>query len=159
MAVAYRTKMTISTQPIRDTGLMLKSDHFNELTPKAQIRYHIKKPYVSNDRRLSFHHSIILLYILSELYLFISMLFSLFILLRREKKPIDIEKPLMCGAFVDPSKITQYKEDDYILPEVPPLTWFIKNSKVTIRQYESNESAHYALMCAHNKTLHCESYI
>lgn len=45
MAVAYRTKMTISpTQPIRDTGLMLKSDHFNELTPKAQIRYHVKKP-------------------------------------------------------------------------------------------------------------------
>lgn len=132
MAVAYRTKMTISpTQPIRDTGLMLKSDHFNELTPKAQIRYHVKKPYVIRitasvafalwmrpflfnkkyKRPFSFIHSI------SEYY--------------SEKRPIDIEKPLLTGAFVDPSKITQYTETDYILPEIPPLTWLIKNPKVT----------------------------
>lgn len=45
MAVAYRTKMTISpTQTGRDTTLMLKSDHFNDISPKTQIRYHIKKP-------------------------------------------------------------------------------------------------------------------
>lgn len=45
MAVAYRTKMTISpTQTGRDTALMLKSDHFNDISPKTQIRYHIKKP-------------------------------------------------------------------------------------------------------------------
>lgn len=65
---------------------------------------------------------------------FISFLFRTYC---REKKPIDIEKPLMSGAFVDPSKITQYKEDDYILPEIPPLTWFIKNPKVT--QYDRYE--------------------
>lgn len=45
MAVAYRTKMTISpTQTGRDTALMLKSDHFNDISPKTQKRYHIKKP-------------------------------------------------------------------------------------------------------------------
>lgn len=44
MAVAYRTKMTISpTQTGRDTTLMLKSDHFNEISPK-HTRYHIKRP-------------------------------------------------------------------------------------------------------------------
>lgn len=44
MSVAFRTKMTISpTQTGRDTGLMLKSDHFNEISPKP-TRYHIKKP-------------------------------------------------------------------------------------------------------------------
>lgn len=43
MAVAYRTKMTISpTQTGRDT-LMLKSDHFNDANSKTQ-RYNIKKP-------------------------------------------------------------------------------------------------------------------
>lgn len=54
--------------------------------------------------------------------------FSLFIL--REKKVIDLEKPLLTGAFIDPSKITQYTENDYILPEIPPFSWLIKNSKV-----------------------------
>lgn len=45
MAVAYRTKMTISpTQTGRDTTLMLKSDHFNDVNSKTQIRYHVKKP-------------------------------------------------------------------------------------------------------------------
>lgn len=45
MSVAYRTKMTISpTQTGRDTALMLKSDHFNNISPKTQIRYHFKKP-------------------------------------------------------------------------------------------------------------------
>ncbi len=41
MAVAYRTKMTISpTQAGRDNTIMLKSDHFlKDLSPK-NIRYH-----------------------------------------------------------------------------------------------------------------------
>lgn len=41
MAVAYRTKMTISpTQTGRDNTIMLKSDHFlKDLSPK-NIRYH-----------------------------------------------------------------------------------------------------------------------
>lgn len=48
----------------------------------------------------------------------------------REKKVIDLEKPLLTGAFVDPSKVTQYTEKDYILPEIPPFSWLIKNQKV-----------------------------
>lgn len=47
-----------------------------------------------------------------------------------EKKIIDLEKPLLTGAFIDPNKITQYSEKDYILPEIPPFSWMIKNSKV-----------------------------
>lgn len=48
----------------------------------------------------------------------------------REKKVIDLEKPLLTGAFVDPSKVTQYTEKDYILPEIPPFSWLIKHQKV-----------------------------
>lgn len=47
-----------------------------------------------------------------------------------EKKVIDLEKPLMTGAFVDPTKVAQYTEKDYILPEIPPFSWLIKNPKV-----------------------------
>ncbi|XP_055324779.1 autophagy-related protein 13 homolog [Sitodiplosis mosellana] len=102
MAVAYRTKMTISpTQTGRDTTLMLKSDHFNDISPKTQIRYHIKKT---------------------------------------EKKVIDLEKPLITGAFVDPSKLTQYTEKDYILPEIPPFSWLIKNPKKETKNDEVNEN-------------------
>lgn len=55
-----------------------------------------------------------------------------FLFIFREKKVIDLEKPLLTGAFIDPSKITQYTENDYILPEIPPFSWLIKNSKVFI---------------------------
>ncbi|XP_031619961.1 autophagy-related protein 13 homolog [Contarinia nasturtii] len=102
MAVAYRTKMTISpTHTGRDTTLMLKSDHFNDISPKAQIRYNVKKP---------------------------------------EKKVIDLEKPLLSGAFVDPSKLTQYTEKDYILPEIPPFSWLIKQPKKETKNDEVNEN-------------------
>lgn len=47
-----------------------------------------------------------------------------------EKKVIDLEKPLLTGAFVDPTKVAQYTEKDYILPEIPPFSWLIKNPKV-----------------------------
>lgn len=53
-----------------------------------------------------------------------------------EKKVIDLDKPIMTGAFVDPSKITQYTEEDYILPETPPFSWLIKNTKVSSPQSE-----------------------
>lgn len=46
-----------------------------------------------------------------------------------EKKVIDLEKPLLTGAFVDPTKVAQYTEKDYILPEIPPFSWLI-NPKV-----------------------------
>lgn len=52
----------------------------------------------------------------------------------REKKVIDLDKPLLTGAFVDPTKITQYTEKDYILPEIPPFSWMIKNAKVNWRK-------------------------
>lgn len=48
----------------------------------------------------------------------------------REKKVIDLDKPLLTGAFVDQTKMTQYSEKDYILPETPPFSWLIKNPKV-----------------------------
>lgn len=47
-----------------------------------------------------------------------------------EKKVIDLEKPLLTGAFVDPTKVAQFTEKDYILPEIPPFSWLIKNPKV-----------------------------
>lgn len=44
----------------------------------------------------------------------------------------------MTGAFADPSKITLYTEKDYILPETPPFSWLIKNSRVsTISDFEN----------------------
>lgn len=48
MAVAYRTKMTISTQNTHENAIMLKSDHFlKDLSPK-HLRYqnHNKKKWV-----------------------------------------------------------------------------------------------------------------
>lgn len=39
---------------------------------------------------------------------------------------IDINKPMRNGAFVDPSKIKQFSEKDYILPEESPFSWIIK---------------------------------
>lgn len=50
----------------------------------------------------------------------------------REKRVIDLDKPLLTGAFVDPSKIAQYTEKDYILPEIPPFSWLIQNQKVGV---------------------------
>lgn len=43
---------------------------------------------------------------------------------------IDLDKPLTPGAFCDISKIKQYTEDDYILPETPPFSWLMKKTKV-----------------------------
>lgn len=33
------------------------------------------------------------------------------------------------GAFVDASKVQQYTEEDYILPENPPFSWLLKKTK------------------------------
>lgn len=64
---------------------------------------------------------------LIEFFVFYLVVFFFF----REKKVIDLEKPLLTGAFVDPTKVTQYSEKDYILPETPPFSWLIKNPKVS----------------------------
>lgn len=92
MAVAYRTKMTISpTQTGRDNTIMLKSDHFlKDISPK-HIRYNFNK--------------------------------------KNEKKIIDLDKPMRCGAFVDPSRVKQYTEEDFILPETPPFHWLLPKPK------------------------------
>ncbi|XP_055538601.1 autophagy-related protein 13 homolog isoform X1 [Wyeomyia smithii] len=92
MAVAFRTKMTISpTQTGRDNTIMLKSDHFlKDISPK-HIRYNYNK--------------------------------------KNEKKIIDLDKPMRCGAFVDASRVKQYTEEDFILPETPPFHWLLPKPK------------------------------
>lgn len=93
MAVAYRTKMTISpTQTGRDNAIMLKSDHFlKDLSPK-HLRY-------TNYNK------------------------------KNDKKVIDLDKPMRCGAFVDRNRIPQYTEQDYNLPETPPFSWLLRKTK------------------------------
>ncbi|XP_050098695.1 autophagy-related protein 13 homolog isoform X2 [Anopheles aquasalis] len=44
---------------------------------------------------------------------------------KNDKKIIDLDKPMRCGAFVDPSRVKKYTEDDYILPETPPFSWLL----------------------------------
>lgn len=39
---------------------------------------------------------------------------------------------MRCGAFVDTSKIKQYTEEDFILPETPPFNWLLRKPKVSI---------------------------
>lgn len=46
-----------------------------------------------------------------------------------DKKVIDLEKPMKCGAFVDRSRIPQYTEQDYNLPETPPFSWLMRKTK------------------------------
>lgn len=36
---------------------------------------------------------------------------------------------MRCGAFVDPSRIRQYTEEDYILPETPPFNWLLRKPR------------------------------
>uniref|UniRef100_A0A336LVL8 Autophagy-related protein 13 n=1 Tax=Culicoides sonorensis TaxID=179676 RepID=A0A336LVL8_CULSO len=101
MAVAYRTKMTITpTQTIgRDsTTLLLKSTdpHWNlkDLSPK-----HRYQNYGSSKKS--------------------------------EKKVIDIDKPMRRGAFVDESFAKQYTEADFSLPETPPFSWLLRKPTTT----------------------------
>ena len=42
---------------------------------------------------------------------------------------IDLEKPMRCGAFVDRSRIPQYTEQDFNLPETPPFSWLLRKTK------------------------------
>uniref|UniRef100_A0A182PMJ6 Autophagy-related protein 13 n=1 Tax=Anopheles epiroticus TaxID=199890 RepID=A0A182PMJ6_9DIPT len=42
-----------------------------------------------------------------------------------EKKVIDLDKPMRCGAFVDASRVKKPTEDDYPLPETPPFSWLL----------------------------------
>lgn len=52
---------------------------------------------------------------------------------------IDLKKPLLTGAFVDPAKVTQFTEKDFILPEIAPFSWLIKNSKVRNSKYFADQ--------------------
>ncbi|KAL5285490.1 ATG13 family protein [Megaselia abdita] len=45
---------------------------------------------------------------------------------------IDISKPMKPGPFVDTSKLKQYSEQDYILPEESPFSWIIRKKDGTI---------------------------
>lgn len=58
---------------------------------------------------------------------------------KSEKKIIDMDKPLRPGAFVDTSKIKQFTEDDFILPEIPPFNWLIRKTKEEVSQDTSVE--------------------
>lgn len=40
-----------------------------------------------------------------------------------------MDKPMRCGAFVDASRIRQYTEDDFILPETPPFNWLLRKPR------------------------------
>lgn len=42
---------------------------------------------------------------------------------------IDLDKPMRCGAFVDRSRIPQYTEQDFNLPENPPFSWLLRKTK------------------------------
>lgn len=55
-----------------------------------------------------------------------------------EKKIIDLDKPMRCGAFVDPSRIKQYTEEDFILPETPPFHWLLPKAKDDTSSLKSN---------------------
>uniref|UniRef100_A0A182NIB6 Uncharacterized protein n=1 Tax=Anopheles dirus TaxID=7168 RepID=A0A182NIB6_9DIPT len=101
MAVAYRTKITFSpTQTGRDNTIMLKSDHFlKDISPK-HARYNYNKK-LTDEAPPNEEGSV------------------------AEKKVIDLDKPMRCGAFVDASRVKKYTEDDYILPETPPFSWLL----------------------------------
>ncbi|XP_077302066.1 autophagy-related 13 [Arctopsyche grandis] len=46
-----------------------------------------------------------------------------------DKKKVNLDKPMRAGAFVDMSKITQFKETDFILPEDPPFSWLLEDPR------------------------------
>lgn len=50
---------------------------------------------------------------------------------KSEKKIIDIDKPMRCGAFVDLSSAKQYTEADFSLPETPPFSWLLRKPTTT----------------------------
>lgn len=47
----------------------------------------------------------------------------------KERKAVNLDKPLKAGAFVDAKKIKQIAETDFALPEEPPLSWILENVK------------------------------
>jgi autophagy-related protein 13 len=59
------------------------------------------------------------------------MLFIQYFFIRQfsDKKVIDLDKPMRCGAFVDVSRIRQYTEEDFILPENPPFNWLLRRPR------------------------------
>lgn len=42
---------------------------------------------------------------------------------------VDLNVPMRMGAFVDVSRIKQYTEEDYILPENPPFNWLLRKPR------------------------------
>lgn len=65
-----------------------------------------------------------------------------------EKKIIDIDKPMRCGAFVDVTSAKQYTEADFSLPETPPFSWLLRKPTTTtttnnasLQQQQKDESS------------------
>lgn len=46
---------------------------------------------------------------------------------------------MRCGAFVDTSRIKQYTEDDFILPETPPFNWLLRKTKEEIPEINKTD--------------------
>lgn len=46
---------------------------------------------------------------------------------------------MRCGAFVDASRIRQYTEDDFILPETPPFNWLLRKTRDDIAECKIEE--------------------
>lgn len=68
----------------------------------------------------------------SELILTVLLYFS-------DKKVIDLDKPMRCGAFVDRSRIPQYTEQDFNLPENPPFSWLLRKTKTEAENKTDDE--------------------
>ncbi|XP_063698542.1 autophagy-related protein 13 homolog isoform X2 [Culicoides brevitarsis] len=60
---------------------------------------------------------------------------------KSEKKIIDIDKPMRCGAFVDVSSAKQYTEADFSLPETPPFSWLLRKPSTTTAPSASSPSS------------------
>ena len=62
-----------------------------------------------------------------------------FVFVYSDKKVIDLEKPMRCGAFVDRSRIPQYTEQDFNLPETPPFSWLLRKTKSEVENKTDDE--------------------
>jgi len=46
---------------------------------------------------------------------------------------------MRCGAFVDTSRVKQYTEEDFILPETPPFNWLLRKTKEEIAENKTDD--------------------
>lgn len=62
-----------------------------------------------------------------------------FVFIFSDKKVIDLDKPMRCGAFVDRTRIPQYTEQDFNLPETPPFSWLLRKTKIEVENKTDDE--------------------